>query len=524
MRVKFLHAADIHLGYQQYGLEQRYDDFTEAFRWVVDTALEERVDFLVLAGDLFEKRALDPRTLLIAVNEFEKLKAAGIPVVAIEGNHERTYGDTFSWLEYLNQSKLLYLLDCARGAGGWLPRPWDDEERAGGFVDLAGARIYGLKYCGAQTGAVLNEIGGALSRRDGEQERAPSGAAAAPRADPHPGPLPKGEEAEAKPQTIMDPTAIEPQAAMEAQTLMEPQAEMEPEFSIFLCHTSVEGYFDQGHPFVELNELSKLRKHVDYLALGHVHAPYRGALGDGDWLFNPGCPETWSSEEGQHRDKGANLVNVDTARTPAFTAAALDYPHRRPFIRIRQEMDACPSPERLLDLLADKVDREPLPGAAAAPPRVIGGPDAEPDAANRFAKAPIVEVLLTGIARFSRTEIDADAIEQLARQRFAPLAVRIRSSLQEAPADLIDGGESLSRPVLERMVFENLIRADDRFAPEAAEFAQVATFLKQMALDGAAASEIAEETRNRLRAQRQAARDDAVPADPALADDSMPPD
>ena len=133
-------------------------------------------------------------------------------------------------------------------------------------------------------------------------------------------------------------------------------------------------------------------------------------------------------------------------------------------------------------------------------------------------------MLLTGIARFSRTEIDADAIEQLARQRFAPLAVRIRSSLQEAPADLIDGGESLSRPVLERMVFENLIRADDRFAPEAAEFAQVATFLKQMALDGAAASEIAEETRNRLRAQRQAARDDAVPASSALADDSMAPD
>ena len=114
MQFKFLHTADIHLGYQQYGLSERYDDFTEAFRWIVDTALDERVDFLLIAGDLFEKRTLDPRTLLIAVTEFERLKAAGIPVVAIEGNHERTYGESLSWMEYLSQSDLLYLLDCSR--------------------------------------------------------------------------------------------------------------------------------------------------------------------------------------------------------------------------------------------------------------------------------------------------------------------------------------------------------------------------------------------------------------------------
>lgn len=467
MQFRFLHTADLHLGYQQYGLEERYDDFTDAFRWVVDTALDERVDFLLIAGDLFEKRALDPRTLLIAVNEFERLKAAGIPVVAIEGNHERTYGDSLSWMEYLNQSGLLHLLDCARGERGWLPQPWDDAERTGGYVYLAGARIYGLKYRGAQTGAVLSEIGGALT-----------------------GSLPEASNAAA--------------------------SVMEPEFSIFLCHTSVEGYFDQGHPFVELNELSELRKHVDYFALGHVHAPYRGALGGGDWLFNPGCPETWSSEEQQHRDKGAILVNVDTGRKPAFAAAALDYPDRRPFIRIRQEMDACPSPTRLLALLEEKMEREPARSADSAQPRV--------NSDAHMLKAPVVEVALTGVARFSRAEIDTAAIEQLAKERFAPLIVRTRSSLQEAPASLVDGGEGLDRHVLERLVFENLIRADDRFASGAAELAEVATFLKHMALDGTAASEIAEETRNRLRAQRQAARDAAVPANPALADDPMPPD
>ena len=155
MQIKFLHAADIHLGYQQYGLPQRYDDFADAFQWVVNTALEERVDFLLIAGDLFEKRTLDPRTLLIAVTEFERLREARIPVVAIEGNHERSYGDSFSWLEYLNQRDLLYLLDCSRRDESWQPQPWNQAERTGGYVDLAGARVYGLRYQGAQTGAAF---------------------------------------------------------------------------------------------------------------------------------------------------------------------------------------------------------------------------------------------------------------------------------------------------------------------------------------------------------------------------------
>ena len=156
MQLEFLHAADIHLGYQQYGLGERYDDFVDAFRWVIDTALDERVDFLLLAGDLFEKRTLDPRTLLIAVNEFQRLRDAGIPVVAIEGNHERTYGDSLSWMEYLCQSDLLYLLDCSRRGQAWTPQLWDSVERTGGYVDLArSAHIRtpvpgGADGCGAQ--------------------------------------------------------------------------------------------------------------------------------------------------------------------------------------------------------------------------------------------------------------------------------------------------------------------------------------------------------------------------------------
>ena len=453
MQIKFLHAADIHLGYQQYGLDERYDDFVDAFRWVIDTALDQRVDFLLLAGDLFEKRTLDPRTLLIAVNEFQRLRDAGIPVVAIEGNHERTYGDSLSWMEYLCQSDLLYLLDCSRRGQAWTPQPWDSAERTGGYVELAGARIYGLRYQGAQTGAALSEIGNAV--------------AAAPRPDTG--------------------------------------------FTVFLSHTSVEGYFDQGHPFARQQDMSALRQSVDYFGLGHVHVPFRGTFGDGEWLFNPGCPETWSSEEWQYQDKGAFLVRVDTSQTPSFTAASCNYQDRRPFIRIRQELDACPSPSALLKLLAEKIEREPVPGADGQP--TLQGREVHSAATANPGqrKPPVVEIVLTGVARFARTEIDTTAIEQLAKRHFDPLVVRIRSLLQEAPAGLVDDGDAPNRDVLERLVIENLIRADDRYAASAADMAQVAIALKQMVLDGVPAGDIAAEVGRRLRVAGQAAGDAPIP-------------
>ena len=460
MQIKFLHAADIHLGYQQYGLEQRYDDFSEAFRWIVDTALEERVDFLLLAGDLFEKRTLDPRTLWVAVSEFERLKEAHIPVVAIEGNHERTYGDNLSWMEYLCHSGLLYLLNCSRRDDGWQPQPWDQEERTGGYVDIAGARIYGLRYQGAQTGAALSAIGSAIA------------------AAPPPG----------------------------------------TEFAIFLAHTSVEGYYDQGHPFARQQDLAALQQCVDYLALGHVHAPYAGALGQGDWFFNPGSPETWSSEEWQYQSKGALLVAVDTKQTPMFKATPRNYPHRRPFIRIRQELDACPTPNALLQRLEEKIRREPVPSIGTESADVMGAVRAETAGPFQSPKSPVVEIVLSGVARFARTEIDTTAIEQLAKKYIDPLLVRVRSTLQEAPASIVEDGSALPREVLERMVFENLIRADDRFASSAAAVAQVAVLLKQMVLDGVPASEIAGEMHNRLRSPRHIGQNDLFGTGPKAAE------
>jgi len=82
------HVADTHLGYMQYNLEERFEDFNDAFREVVDKAINEHVDVLVHAGDAFH----DPRPSIKALKFFReqlrRLHSRGIPVVAVPGSHD----------------------------------------------------------------------------------------------------------------------------------------------------------------------------------------------------------------------------------------------------------------------------------------------------------------------------------------------------------------------------------------------------------------------------------------------------
>ena len=92
MKTRFLHCADIHLGYLQYGLKERFNDFAAAFNAVIDKAIGEYsprrdgrripfdedlqgpVDFVILAGDLFHKRSIDALTLNQAMRALRDLR------------------------------------------------------------------------------------------------------------------------------------------------------------------------------------------------------------------------------------------------------------------------------------------------------------------------------------------------------------------------------------------------------------------------------------------------------------------
>jgi exonuclease SbcD len=84
----FVHVADLHLGYAQYNLDARREDFDKAFREVVDKTIDLKPDFMLIAGDLFHQARPSNVTLEAAITNFRRLRDAGIPVLAVDGGHD----------------------------------------------------------------------------------------------------------------------------------------------------------------------------------------------------------------------------------------------------------------------------------------------------------------------------------------------------------------------------------------------------------------------------------------------------
>lgn len=94
--MKFLHAADLHLDSPLRGLERYAEAPADAIRGatrracenLVALAIEEAVGFVLLAGDLYDGDWKDYNTGLFFTGQMARLQAAGIPVLAIAGNHD----------------------------------------------------------------------------------------------------------------------------------------------------------------------------------------------------------------------------------------------------------------------------------------------------------------------------------------------------------------------------------------------------------------------------------------------------
>ncbi|MGC8644629.1 MAG: metallophosphoesterase family protein, partial [Isosphaeraceae bacterium] len=92
----FAHAADLHIDSPLRGLEHYEGAPVERVRLATRAALENlvrlcrerQVDFLVVAGDLFDYDWRDFSTPLFVVKQFQLLQQADIPVYLIRGNHD----------------------------------------------------------------------------------------------------------------------------------------------------------------------------------------------------------------------------------------------------------------------------------------------------------------------------------------------------------------------------------------------------------------------------------------------------
>lgn len=94
--MRFIHAADIHLDSPLKGLGF-YEDMPvdivrgasrAAFARLVDEALELEVDFMVIAGDLYDGDWKDHNTGIYFARQMGRLRNGGIPVYVLHGNHD----------------------------------------------------------------------------------------------------------------------------------------------------------------------------------------------------------------------------------------------------------------------------------------------------------------------------------------------------------------------------------------------------------------------------------------------------
>lgn len=93
---RFLHTADLHLDSPLRGLAARDDTGAEtllgasrrAFDSLIELAITEAVDFVVISGDIYDRDWKGYETGLFFKRGMARLHVAGIPVYLISGNHD----------------------------------------------------------------------------------------------------------------------------------------------------------------------------------------------------------------------------------------------------------------------------------------------------------------------------------------------------------------------------------------------------------------------------------------------------
>jgi len=486
----FIHMADVHLGFDQYQLTDRFRDFGTAFRSAAGEAVERSADFVLICGDLFNKRAINAPTLIQARSVLKDLEDVGIPVVVIEGNHDTGYyRDRDSWLSYLRHDGLIILLEpVVNDPGRLLFREWDRKRRRGGYVEIGDARIFGLGWHGASTAPLMEATADAI--RAVEEK--------------------KGKR-----------------------------------FTILMLHAGIEGYVPRMSGCIDAGALAPLRGCVDYIALGHVHKGYV----KNDWIFNPGSLETWNVSEcswergiyhiGFDREGTTHVEHVDGASW------------RRPFWLWEVSLDSAGSPadamKRIHDYTArrignstigngtienstvgndtmgndttgndiiendiigndttensavgnDTIENDTTGNGTAPPGRSDPAADdpsgtgqasidnfilpgdtpgrnsedsgGEPgvgseDGPGSEGPSPVIHLRLTGVLGFDRHLLDLASIKDHITRAAAPLEVIVKNEARSPDFDFeVDHGSGISREELEHGVVRNLVENDERF-------------------------------------------------------------
>jgi len=110
--MRFSHISDTHLGFSQYGTDERENDFYNSFNQMIDISIKDHVDFVILSGDLFHVPHPSGNALLHMANALKKLKHNEIKSFFILGEHDisRIHSSPVPWI-YHNLDFATYVGD-----------------------------------------------------------------------------------------------------------------------------------------------------------------------------------------------------------------------------------------------------------------------------------------------------------------------------------------------------------------------------------------------------------------------------
>jgi exonuclease SbcD len=93
--IKIIHTADLHLGVETYGrvdpatgLSSRFNDFLAALDQLVQYALDEKADLVLICGDAYKSRSPSQTQQRELARRINRLASAGVAVFILVGNHD----------------------------------------------------------------------------------------------------------------------------------------------------------------------------------------------------------------------------------------------------------------------------------------------------------------------------------------------------------------------------------------------------------------------------------------------------
>ena len=157
--MKIVHCSDLHLGKRFSGnkdyVKKRYMDFFNAFATFIDKVEEIKPDVCLIAGDIFDKKEINPDILSKTEYLFKKLKDnVKKDIIAIEGNHDNSRILEESWLEYLQEQNILKVFYYNK----------DFEEK--NYLKIDDINFYPVGYPGFMIDEVLTKLSEKLNPQE----------------------------------------------------------------------------------------------------------------------------------------------------------------------------------------------------------------------------------------------------------------------------------------------------------------------------------------------------------------------